>query len=968
MRYGIGNWQDKYGNHRARIYVHQKTDAVWIHILWRRRDIEPESKNIIIVEASTEKQITNLARININREYGDLVFQADTHGEYYVYYMPFVVSGWSSFPIITYPPPKMEADNDWLDRNGLTPDQSEWCNLPQAEVLEIQARGEFHRFDPMEIIATSEETQKIIAQYSGLSYLTFPEDRAYPVKMTDDLPLRWIQNGSGTRFYGKAQRGEFYTFQIGIYAAQSDIEQINVDFNDLKDGSGQIISASALQCFNLSGSDWWGRSMRKTFSVPKGKVGTLWFGVQIPKDAIAGNYQSSVYLCPENANPKEVKLYLTVSPDALEDSGDSDLWRFSRLKWLNSKIGIDDNITPPYIPLRVKNKTVECLGRSIRFDETGLLESINSNSNEILAESMSFSINNQSAKSMINPAKVTKQTPDAVIWESDYTYSDFMIHCQSKMDFDGYVNFQITVKAERDILVKDMRLEIPIHREFATFMMGMGHKGGYRSKEWQWKWDRNLHQDSVWIGDVDAGLQCKLKGADYTWPLVNIHYKVKPLNLPEAWYNEGKGGCDIIEAGNDKVILRAYSGERNLESGQELRFDLGLLITPVKPLDIAKHSKERYYHAYHPTDQVLESGANVINIHHGNELNPYINYPFLAVDKLKAYVQEGHEKNLKVKIYYTLRELSNHIVEMPVLRSIGDEVFVKGSGGGYSWLQEHLISDYAPAWHHWFPDGDVDAALVTAGLSRWHNYYLEGLSWLLKNVQIDGLYIDDLGYDREVMKRVRKVLDIERPGCLIDLHSWNHFNDMAGWANCLNLYMEHTPYIDSLWIGEGFDYNESPEYWLVEISGIPYGLFSEMLQDGGNPWRGMVYGMTTRFPYSGDPRPIWKIWDEFGIQDAEMIGYWSKSCPVKTDSKDVLATVYAKTDKVLVSLASWAKEPVDFHLKIDWKALGMEHDKARIYAPAITDFQEQATFQPSDAITVQPGRGWLMIIEDSEKL
>ena len=46
----------------------------------------------------------------------------------------------------------------------------------------------------------------------------------------------------------------------------------------------------------------------------------------------------------------------------------------------------------------------------------------------------------------------------------------------------------------------------------------------------------------------------------------------------------------------------------------------------------------------------------------------------------------------------------------------------------------------------------------------------------------------------------------------------------------------------------------------------------EMLQKGGNPWRGMVYGMTSRLPWAGDPRPLWKVWDEFGIADARMIG------------------------------------------------------------------------------------------------
>ena len=91
----------------------------------------------------------------------------------------------------------------------------------------------------------------------------------------------------------------------------------------------------------------------------------------------------------------------------------------------------------------------------------------------------------------------------------------------------------------------------------------------------------------------------------------------------------------------------------------------------------------------------------------------------------------------------------------------------------------------------------------------------------------------------------------------------------TAWNNPASCHLELLPYINSLWFGEGFNYNESPDYWLVEISGIPYGLTGEMLQDGGNRWRGMIYGMTTRLGWSGDPRPIWKFWDDFGIDNRE---------------------------------------------------------------------------------------------------
>ena len=137
----------------------------------------------------------------------------------------------------------------------------------------------------------------------------------------------------------------------------------------------------------------------------------------------------------------------------------------------------------------------------------------------------------------------------------------------------------------------------------------------------------------------------------------------------------------------------------------QLRF--GLLITPVKPLDPA-HFSQRYYHlGPNPIEDVLKCEANIINIHHGYEINPNINYPFLHTDTLGAYIAAAHERDVKVKIYYTLRELTNHVAEMWALRSLGHEVLAPGSGGGYPWLREHLGRDYQCSWYEQQPDGEA---------------------------------------------------------------------------------------------------------------------------------------------------------------------------------------------------------------------------------------------------------------------
>jgi hypothetical protein len=568
--------------------------------------------------------------------------------------------------------------------------------------------------------------------------------------------------------------------------------------------------------------------------------------------------------------------------------------------------------------------------------------------------------------------RVAQPGPGAVVWKADSSNDDFLMHVEARMEFDGFVDYKVAVEARRDVDVNDIRLDVPWREASARYMMGLGFKGGLRPETFDWAWDQKKNQDALWIGTVNAGLQVGLRAENYSRPLNTNFYLSKPLNMPPSWWNGGKGTVSVKASGKPgakdrAVVMTAGSGARTIKKGEVLRYDFTLLLTPFKPLDPAAHFAERYYHAFTPLDEIAATGANVINVHHANAVNPYINYPFLRAAEMKAYIDDAHRRGFKVKIYDTIRELSNRAPELFTLRSLGHEIFSPGPGGGYSWLQEHLGGDYIAAW---FVPELKDAAVINSGMSRWHNYYIEGLNWLARNVGIDGLYLDDVAFDRTTMKRVRKVLDGSRPGALIDLHSANQYNVRDGFASSANLYLEHFPYLNRLWFGEYFDYNGSgSDYWLVEISGLPFGLMGEMLQDGGNPWRGMVFGMTARLPWAGDPRPLWKVWDEFGITKSEMIGWWVDANPVKTDRGDVLATAFVRKGdgqdarpSALVALASWAKEPVDVKLAVDWKKLGLDPKKAILLAPAIDKFQAGTEFKPGDPIRVEPGKGLLLLL------
>jgi hypothetical protein len=97
-----------------------------------------------------------------------------------------------------------------------------------------------------------------------------------------------------------------------------------------------------------------------------------------------------------------------------------------------------------------------------------------------------------------------------------------------------------------------------------------------------------------------------------------------------------------------------------------------------------------------------------------------------------------------------------------------------------------------------------------------------------------------------------------------------------------------------------------------------------------------------------------------------MIGYWVPTCPVKTDNPDVICTVYRKDKISLISIASWSKELANVKLAIDWVALGISPEKAILTAVEAKDFQPAAIFTPDQKIPVEPGKGWLLILEEKE--
>ncbi|MEU1329317.1 glycoside hydrolase domain-containing protein [Streptomyces sp. NPDC005865] len=960
---GIGLWdQDVHGNHRLLVDVVAAAPAVAAELPWRRQEMSVRSVTgdvDVIVLAPSGLRVHNTVAVEVTEERGRIAFEpVEGPGAYAVHYLPYAHTGKPYYPQAAYRPPTRTADPSWAHRCGLDGTGSGgpaagWALLPRAEAFRYEAASAVDSFAPMGFAATPAERLAVQRAHEGEAFVLYCEDRAHPLGRYGSLPARWARATPGAPLGGTADRGEFYALQVGVFAL-TDLADLRAEVRGLP---------FPVRCLSTGGTDARGTAFRREVAMPAGGVSALWLGVDVPEQARPGRYEGEIAVRAQGAPERTLPLLLTVGEDAVADHGAGEPARLARLRWLDSTLAQDDEVVPPFTPVRVDGDRLAILGRTVELGPDGLPRRLTSTftpsvtgtdgpARALLAAPVTFDVGRPLTYA---PLTLDQPGPARVRWTTTATGPDVLLRTEGELEADGFLVVHATVEAGADTEL-DVRLDVPLREDVARYAMGLGLTGRACPATYDWSWQTpTRNQDALWLGDPAAGLQLSLRDEHYARPLNTNYYREKPLVTPRSWAGDGDGGVRLRT--DDGVRrLTAYSGPLRLRAGESRRFEFRLLLTPFKPLDPARQLGERYYHAYAAPEEVAAYGANVVNLHHATPPNPYINDPLLAAETLRAYTDEAHRLGVRVKVYDTVRELTRHTPELPVLAALGDEIFAPGPGGGHAWLQEHLGRRHVPGWVA--PDvGDV--AVVTSGDSRWHNSYVCGIERLRRVVGVDGLYLDDVAYDRTTMKRVRKALTRSGGSApLVDLHSCNQFREPDGFSSSANLYAELLPYVDRLWLGELFDYDggdgADPAYWLVEISGVPFGLLGEMLEGGGNPWRGLVFGMTARAPMT-DVRPLWRAFDRLRLPEAEMTGWWAGEPPVRTGRDDVLATTWRGPGGTVTALASWAAGPTDVALRTD-------SGPVAAYAPAVEGFQPERSFAAGEPVPVAPGRGWLLRI------
>lgn len=995
-----GPWRSV-GNHRFVITIPSDTSpklAYAATIRWSRSDAHPELKGTVLLDAELDLPVPRCMRKNVTQHQADFVFSGVPGGSYHLYYMPFetceFLGGSCQFGQ-TDGPDAMVNYSAFLDTCRDAKWWSSESDIGESLVADApEARSTFDLFGPMEQAASREQLEEALRTNSGMLLVT--EDRASPIRMLDQIPLSWILRSrhSRLRFKGLAQPGEAFSFQVGLVSAD-DMEVRRAGTDALR-GTGGSIPGSALSCLNLEGYDFWGRRFSRVVTAKSTSVVPFWFVLQVPLDAAAGSYTGTLHF-ETSKGTQEIALEIIVRGQPLQDAGDSDLWRGSRLAWLDSTYGLGDAIPAPYVPLQISGRTISMLDKDFELSPDGMPSSIRVGEVETLASAVQVQV---LVAGVMQPVPMSMNFTTmgnlTVTWRSSGSAEGLQLDVSGSVDATGYADFEVNVTCAS---AHEVRLIVPSRPPNADYAAGLGHDGGLLRRFFRgltgapflWKWDGVNQNNAIWVGSSRAGLRLRPRGHEPEWLAAVPLDSLQAPPTPASWSNSGAGGIELWPNGT----LVTFTGVRAAGSQSYL---FSLLATPVRPVNLPAHFASRYAQIANVPNltELHLGGATVVNVHQGNILNPWINYPYLSNGLLRGLADECHSLGMKLKVYNTMRELSNRALEIWALRALNETyVWEDGDPGGGDWLREHLRFGYSVAWANpmesvGFWTDKIDMAIRVKALSRWNNYYVKGLKQIRHDYNCGGIYLDEIAYDRLTMKRARVALGADG---LIDAHS-----DKGGFMKVPAIgYTEEFPFIDSLWYGEGFDYdNASPDHWLVEISGLPFGLTSDMLRYHGDTpfhFRGMLFASADRWqsksmpgdsgsgePDPFDPRGVWALWDSFGISDSTMHGWWQAEetegspIPVQTNHPDVKCTTYIQKESALIVLANFGKVNVTVHLAYNWTFFSSAFRPAefRLRAPQVPPMQPQEQcWTLTDGVSVpapltgspHSREGWFLLLE-----
>ena len=231
--------------------------------------------------------------------------------------------------------------------------------------------------------------------------------------------------------------------------------------------------------------------------------------------------------------------------------------------WAGTKVGISDEVPPPWTPVKDVNGTFYCWGRNYKFGGNGLLSSIISQKRELLAKPAALKFDGK-----VLPLAVVKTVAKADKVTYFLNSKDQTVKVKAVAEYDGVIWFTVTLP-EGKAKPRALSLELPLDRKYVDAFDD--NSSCFEKTSLVGKKSFKFHIDPVakpffWCGGNDTGIS----GGTHTHRGRYVKDKRRAMTV----------------TGNEKEVLVSLNlVDSPIKDRKERQISFYLQPTPTKPLN-----------------------------------------------------------------------------------------------------------------------------------------------------------------------------------------------------------------------------------------------------------------------------------------------------------------------------------------------------------------------------------------------
>ncbi|NLF17620.1 MAG: hypothetical protein GX595_10220, partial [Lentisphaerae bacterium] len=244
--------------------------------------------------------------------------------------------------------------------------------------------------------------------------------------------------------------------------------------------------------------------------------------------------------------------------------------RVSAPAWLDSRLGITDEVLPPWTPLEyLPGHTMRVWGREMRWGDALLPQGLHCRGVEILAEPMRvvLTAGGREARLVPEAVEVTRQDPSRAEFRTAGRAGEGLtFRAETWLEYDGLFWTTLTLHSAQPVEVSSLRLEVPLRPEVARYRLVDRDAGAVKPEL-----ERFEFAPVFTVGDAERGLSFACESQE-NWSL-----------------DYGRGAIEI-EPREGHVVFRVNLVNKPCAFTGTRTYAFGFQPLPVKPLPPDWHS------------------------------------------------------------------------------------------------------------------------------------------------------------------------------------------------------------------------------------------------------------------------------------------------------------------------------------------------------------------------------------------